>query len=322
MMPTRIEGHAENWLPALLNADGCDGLQITGQGTIEGGGKVFWDAYWAARKADPKVTNLAVHRPRNLFIRDSKNVVLSGVSFRGSGFWNVHLYRCQKVTAENLDIRTPLKAPSTDGIDVDSCQTVTIRGCYISVDDDNIAKKGSKGPEADKDSESPSVTDVHIDNCTFGIGNSAITLGSEATHVKGLLIENCKIVEPSNAAKNGRAWAFLTLKLRPDTPQHYEDIQVRNIDLKFAGDLLRIRSWTQFYDLKGLPAPAQVIENVTIQNVTGSAGNFGKVDPPANASVHGLTLKDIDLKTNYGKADLKKVDGLKIDNVKLNGHDL
>ena len=43
-----------------------------------------------------------VDRPRNLFIRDSSHVVISGVSLRDSGFWNLHLYRCPNVTIQIL----------------------------------------------------------------------------------------------------------------------------------------------------------------------------------------------------------------------------
>ena len=117
------------------------------------------------------MTNLAVERPRNIFIRDSRNVRVSGILLRESGFWNLHLYRCQNVTIENVDIRTPPMSPSTDGIDLDSCQDVTVIGCYISVDDDNIAIKGTKGPLADKDKDSPANERIRIVNCTFGHGH-------------------------------------------------------------------------------------------------------------------------------------------------------
>src|SRR4051794_38586199 len=117
-MPTRIEGHTQVWRPALVNAENCDGLRITGEGTIQGGGKPYWDAFLNARRADSKTKNLDIDRPRNLFIRNSNDVLVSGVSLRESGFWNIHLYRCQNATIENVDIRTPSGAPSTDGIDI------------------------------------------------------------------------------------------------------------------------------------------------------------------------------------------------------------
>src|SRR4051812_9636120 len=79
-MTTRVEGHTQVWRPALVNADRCDHLRITGEGTIQGGGKPFWDAFLTRIKADKKTKNLDVERPRNLFIRDSNDVTVSGVA--------------------------------------------------------------------------------------------------------------------------------------------------------------------------------------------------------------------------------------------------
>jgi alpha-L-rhamnosidase len=318
-MPTRIEGHTQIWRPALVNADKCDGLRITGGGTIQGGGKPYWDAFWSRYKADKKTKNLDVDRPRNVFIRDSSGVVVSGVSLRESGFWNLHLYRCQNATIENVDIRTPPGAPSTDGIDVDSCQDITIRGCYISVDDDNIAIKGSKGPLADKDEQSPAVERIHITGCTFAHGHGAVTLGSEACHVKGVLVEDCKVEPDPGSANAAHRTILVRLKLRPDTPQHYEDLHFRNITLSGRADLISIAPWTQYFDLRGQPEPSQLVENVTIENVTGAAGGFGQIAGPRKAIIRNITLKDIDLRLENPKVKIEKVDDLKVENVKING---
>jgi alpha-L-rhamnosidase len=311
-MPTRIEGHTQVWRPAIINASGCDHLRITGSGTIQGGGQPYWDAYRAAVKANPKTKNLDVDRPRNMFIEDSKDVLISGISLRDSGFWNIHLYRCMDVTVEGVDIRAGGHSPSTDGIDVDSCQDVTIRGCYISVNDDDIALKGTKGPLADKDTGSPAVEHIRVSDCTFGHGGGILTLGSEATHVRDVIVENCKI-------EGTESNHVLTIKLRPDTPQHYEDIHVRNIVDDAPGTLINLAPWTQYFDLDGHAPPSQLVENVSISNVTGSTTGFGRIDGPANSVVRDITLKDIDLKVTKPGAVIKNVQGLKVDDVKING---
>ena len=76
-----------------------------------------------------------------------------------------------------------VKCPSTDGTDVDSCQNVTIRGCTYRVDDDCVCLKGSKGPFALDDKDSPPVEHIRVENCTFERGHGVVTLGSEATIV-------------------------------------------------------------------------------------------------------------------------------------------
>jgi polygalacturonase len=49
---TRIEGHFEDkFNPALINANGCDGLRISGEGTFDGAGRPVWDQFWKLRNA-------------------------------------------------------------------------------------------------------------------------------------------------------------------------------------------------------------------------------------------------------------------------------
>jgi polygalacturonase len=314
-MPTRIEGHFQVWRPAIINASGCDGLQITGSGTLQGGGQPYWDAFRAARKANNKTKNLDVDRPRNMFIEYSKNVLISGISLRDSGFWNIHLYDCQNVTVEGVDIRAGSKSPSTDGIDVDSCQYVTIHKCYIADNDDEIALKGTKGPLADQDKGSPAVEHIRISDCTFGHGGGIISLGSEATDVRDVIAENCKIVGPESNH-------VLTVKLRPDTPQHYSDIHLRNIVDDAPGTMINLAPWTQYFDLEGHAPPSQLVENVSIVNVTGTTTGFGKIDGPANSVVRDLTLKDINLTVTKPGAVIQNVQGLKVENVMINGQPL
>ena len=314
-MPTRIEGHTQVWRPALLNASGCDNLQITGSGTIQGGGKPYWDAFWNARHVNRETKNLNVDRPRNLFIQDSTGVLVSGISLRDSGFWNIHLYRCRQVRIEKVDIRAPRHSPSTDGINVDSCQDVEIHGCHISVDDDNIALKGTKGPLADQDAHSPAVERIHISDCTFGLGNGILTLGSEACHVRDVLVENCRIEGPDTNR-------VLTLKLRPDTPQHYEDIHVRNVVIDCPGDIVSIAPWTQYFDLAGHEPPSQTVENVSISNVTGTTTSFGHIEGPAKSVIRNVTLENIDVKLKKTEVVIRNVEHLKINNVTINGQAL
>ena len=313
-LPTRIEGHTQVWRPALLNAIKCDRLQITGEGTLQGGGKPFWDAFWTRYGADKTTKNLDVDRPRNMFIQDSNDVTISGISLRDSGFWNLHIYRCQRMLIDKLDIRTPPHSPSTDGIDVDSCQYVTIRGCYISVDDDDIAMKGTKGPRADQDQDSPAVEHIRISDCTFALGHGVVTLGSEACQVRDVVVENCTVVDPG-----GRPNALVRFKLRPDTPQHYEDIHFRNITMNNTGVVVSIEPWTQYFDLKGQPPPVQRVENITISNITGSTSSFGKIAGPPGSILRNITLENINLKVRSPAVTFKNVEALQVKNVIVNG---
>ncbi len=342
-MQTRIEGHFEPWRMALVNATEMEHVRIGGKGVIDGNGITFWAQFWQRRRENPKCTNLEVERPRLMFIDRCKDVRIEGISLRYSGFWNLHLYRCSDVIIEGLSITAPTRhtshrnymtaeilkgmrkddfvrnqplkdnilGPSTDGIDIDSSQRVTVRKCYISVNDDNIALKGSKGPIADQDKDSPPVEDVLVEDCEFGDGNGMITCGSEATLVRNVTVRNCRITGDAT---------MLTLKLRPDTPQHYENILIDGIRLEGGkGRMLNVAPWTQFFDLKGHAPPSRTVSNITIRNVTGSFYTLGSLGGNPGDTLRDITLENIDLTLEDAVFKPKDVKNLVAKNVVLNG---
>lgn len=312
-MKTRIEGQFPEWLPALINADKVDNLRVTGSGIFDGNGKPFWEDFWAKRKENPKTTNLDVERPRLMFIQNSKNVKISGVTFKDSGFWNLHIYNCRKVLIENasFEVQDGLRAPSSDAIDVDSSQNVIVRNCRFRVDDDAIALKGTKGPFAMDDKLSPPVENIRVTNCTFERGHGVLTLGSEGTIIRNVIIEKSKVTGPI---------PLVRFKLRPDTQQLYENIHFRNITLDSTGAIFEIRPWRQFFDLKGQPPPNSIVRNITISNIKGTFGSFGEIQGNAGqTTIDGISLKNVDVQVKDDKLKVVDVKNLKAKNVKVNG---
>jgi polygalacturonase len=310
---TRIEGHFEPWLPALINADGIDNLRITGSGTFDGNGVPFWEDFWARRKENPKTTNVDVERPRLMFIQNSTKVKISGVTFKDSGFWNLHIYNCQKVLVENVrfEVQDGLRAPSSDGIDIDSSQNVTVRGCHFRVDDDGVCLKGSKGPFALDDKKSKPVEHIRIANCMFERSHGVLTLGSEATIIRDVIIEKSKVI--------GQI-PLVRFKLRPDTPQLYEDIHFRDITLDSTGAMFEIRPWKQFFDLRGQPPPNSIVRNITISNIKGTFGSFGEIQGnTGQTTIDGISIKNVDVQIKDEKLKVVGVKNLSMKNVKVNG---
>jgi len=318
---TRIEGHFEKkFTPALINAEGCDGLQLTGAGTLDGNGRPLWDQFWKLRhtSGDKKnFNNLSVPRARLCLIENSKDVAVRQITFKDSQFWNLHLYHDQKVLVEGVRFQVPdnyKQAPSTDGIDVDSCQDVAIKGCYFSVTDDCIALKGSKGTDAIDDKNSPPVEHVRVSDCTFRRGDAAVTCGSEATIVRDLVVDNCRITGAMNV---------LRLKLRSDTPQRYEDLHLGGLTLDNAGGtLVNIAPWTQYTDLKGeaVPPPTSTVRTITISNVKGRYGKVGTIQGnQGQTKISDIALKNIDVQFKDEKFKSSGVTDLTMKNVSVNG---
>ncbi|MGH9574198.1 MAG: glycoside hydrolase family 28 protein [Candidatus Acidiferrales bacterium] len=316
---TRIEGHfEEKFNPALINAKGCDGFHIGGEGTLDGAGRPIWDLFWKLRAAalNPgNFPNIGVPRARMALIESSRGVTVEGITFKDSQFWNLHLYKCQDVFVRQVRFEVPddyRQAPSTDGIDVDSCQKVTVDGCYFSVTDDCIAVKGSKGPHAMEDTDSPPVEHIRVQNCTYKRGGGVLTLGSEATIVRDAIVENCKVIGNVGVA---------VLKLRTDTPQHYEDISFRNITLDSSGGaIVSVRPWSQYANLQGEAPPKSVVHNLTMVGIKGRFGSFGTIRPnPGQTAISDITFKNFDVTLERDKLDVSGVSNLKFDHVVVNG---
>ncbi|WP_246154722.1 rhamnogalacturonidase [Sphingobacterium allocomposti] len=262
LLTTRMEGQTVKYFAALVNADKVDGFTVSGSGTLDGNGLRYWKSFWLRRGFNPNCTNMDEMRPRILYVSNSKDVQVSGIRMKNSPFWTSHYYRCERVKLIGLHITAPekpVKAPSSDAIDLDACHQVLIKDCYLSVNDDAIALKGGKGPNADKDPDNGANYNIIIENSTFGFCHSALTCGSESIHSYNVIFRNNTL---------DRAKKLLQLKMRPDTPQEYEHILIENVKGN-AGSLLFIKPWTQFFDLKGeKDIKLSYARHIVLRNVT------------------------------------------------------
>lgn len=316
---TRIEGHfEEKFNPALINASHCDGLRISGEGTLDGAGRPIWDEFWKLRRESPdprNFPNIGIPRARLALIEKSRGVTIEGITFKDSQFWNLHLYDNDGVLVRKTRFEVPddyRQAPSTDGIDIDSCRNVTVDGCYFSVTDDCIAAKGSKGPNAMQDKSSPPVEHIRVRNCVYKRGGGVLTVGSEATIVRDIVVENCRIIG------NVRV---VTLKLRADTPQHYENITFRNITSEAtAGAILSVQPWSQYANLQGQAPPHSVVRNLSLIGINGRFAAFGVIRPnPGQTEISDVLLKDFNVELQRDKLAASGVKDLKFENVIVNG---
>lgn len=150
-MQTRAAGIEMEWMGALLNAIDCENLVISGKGTLDGQGEIWWEKFWGkdrkggmckeyAEKGLRWAADYDCVRPRLLQLRNCKNVICRDFHLTRSGFWNFHVCYCQDVHISGVRI-TNAQGPSTDGIDIDSSRNVLVEKCDISCNDDNIVIK-------------------------------------------------------------------------------------------------------------------------------------------------------------------------------------
>lgn len=317
LIPSRMEGRSLNYYAAVINAKDADGFKIQGKGTINGNGLKYWKMFWAYRdslkKLGKEATNLDAHRPRLIFIWNCNGVEITDVKLKNSGFWTTHLYKCNDVTIQRVDIRAPYKpvpAPSSDGIDLDVCKNVVIKDCFISVNDDAVCIKGGKGPWADTLPENGIVENVLIENCSFGDSHGALTLGSECIHAKNITMRNCLF--SSNTP-------VLRLKRRPDTPQIYEDIHIEGVK-GTAGTLLTIFLWNQFYNMEGRTTPTPgIIKNISFKDVDLECKSMAELKAMDTDTIENISFTNVKIKSEKDSFETKYSKVIKLDNVFING---
>lgn len=297
IIKTRIEGESCLYYAALINASHADGFTIYGEGTIDGNGLHAWKCFWQRRSWNPDCTNKDEQRARLLYIAHSDNVTIYGIHMKDSQFWTCHIYKCTHTAIYDCTIsspRTPVKAPSTDAIDIDACSDVHIKGCHINVNDDAVALKGGKGINAKADSDNGLNERIIIEDCIYDFCHGCLTCGSEAIHNRNIIMRNILI-------NNG--YNLLWLKMRPDTPQLYEHILIKNVTGKVSS-FININPWTQFSNIKnevslknGSDKKPHIllsyINNITMQDCTCECDAYYNVkEDPSQYLINNIQLID------------------------------
>ncbi|MBC6612816.1 glycoside hydrolase family 28 protein [Hymenobacter sp. BT507] len=251
-MPSRIAGVEMVWPAALINILDQQNVAITGQGTVDGQGKPFWDKYWAMRKEyDAKglrwIIDYDAKRPRTLLVSNSSNVTLKGITLQRAGFWTVHILYSNHVTADGLVVRNNIggHGPSTDGIDIDSSSHVLVQNCDIDCNDDNFCLKAGRdwdGLRVNRPTEY-----VVIRDCVAGAGDGLVTCGSETSGgIRHVLARNLS----AKGTKYG-----IRLKSATNRGGVVEDIIVEDITMDAVRvPIIMTMNWNPAYSYSSLPA--------------------------------------------------------------------
>lgn len=140
--------------------------------------------------------------------------------------------------------------------------------------------------------------------------HGCLTLGSESVYDRNIILRNIKV------DKSDRV---LWLKMRPDTPQHYEFITVENIT-GTTGSALVIRPWTQFYKKdERKDMPLSQCNNITLRNIRMECKNFFNVGESDNYRLTDFTFENINVYDRVNAFDKNIIENTKIRNMMING---
>jgi len=257
-LPTRVAGLELTWPAALINVYKQTNATITGDGTIDGDGKIFWDSYWALRKIDePKglrwASDYDAKRPRLITVFDSSNVHLGGgLQLRRSGFWTMHICYSHDVVVDGVTIRNNIdelgkagRGPSTDGIDIDSSTHIDVSHADIAVNDDALCLKA--GRDSDGLRVNRPTTDVKIHDSIIRDGAAGITFGSETSG-------GFRNIEAWNIVAEGHVPVGILFKSAHTRGGFADDIKLHDMTFDAVTAVLRITmNWNPSYSYATIP---------------------------------------------------------------------
>jgi polygalacturonase len=200
--------------------------------------------------------------------------------------------------------------PSTDAIDLDVCKNVLIHGCYMHVNDDAVVLKGGKGTWADKNPDNGPCSNIIIEDCTYGKVHGCLTLGSESLDDHNVILRRIDVKAASRV---------LWLKMRPDTPQHYEYVSVEDIKGQ-CGSFLVVRPWTQFFkpeDRKDMPLSQ--CNNIYIRNIDMKCKNFFDVGTSDKYRLVDFSFENVNVTDEKDAFDKTIIENTTVKNVTING---
>lgn len=278
----------------LLVADGLHDIAITGEGTIDGNGKLWWSEFAKVKgKAEEKT---APHRPFMIVLTKCDRVLIQGVTLANSPMFHLVPGQCNSVTIDGITITAPENASNTDAIDP-SGWNYLIKNCTFDTGDDCIAIKATK-PEGDR----VSCEDFLVENCTFKHGHGMSIGGQTPGGLKRLTVRD-------NTFENTEAG--IRMKAPRGNGGPVEDCLYENLTMKNVKYPIYI---TSYYPERTAPkekasddpakpvtATTPIWKKITIRNVTSTdSPQAGRMIGLAEMPISDVLLENVKITADKG----------------------
>jgi polygalacturonase len=322
---SRWEGTEEMYTASLVNAEGVTGLEISGEGTIDGSGEEWVQnnpfrrpaaapggaaaggaapaaGAAATTQAAPAPTQAAAAppmpaaqrrgRPRLIGIQNSKDVRVAGLYLHNQAIWCLFVLYSQNVEIDGVTVAAEHNIPSSDGMDIDSSKHVHINHVYIEDGDDCISIKSGK--DADGLRVNRPSDDILIENSHFAYGQGGVAMGSETSGgIRNVTTLNC-VFDSGN-------WAPIRFKSQPSRGGVVENITYKDIVLHGTRQAFEMNmEWrmvgTRLPDSNPLP----VMRNIKIVNVSGDVMSVGNIHGLPGSPIQGITFESCKITADRG----------------------
>lgn len=263
----------------LISGRDLHDVAITGKGTIDGNGALWWA--WSERAArNKKATepNRIVYRRMHMVVLDHvERLLVADVTLQNSSMFHLVPRQITDLTIERVKVLAPYdgSAPNTDAIDPGSCTNVWIHHCEIDTGDDDIVIKSGGN-------------NILIEDCTIKHGHG-LSVGSETNGgLRNMLVRRCTMDGTDNGIRIksmvGRGGLVENIR--------YSDIKMINVKETIVFDLAYVDN--NYPDYKGDPAKTPSIKNILIENVTSEKSkNAGRIVGLPQSKIANVTLRNV-----------------------------
>jgi polygalacturonase len=148
---------------SLIFAEGCADISITGEGTIDGRG---------AQRSFPgaETSHATPGRPFLIRVLDCQRVHVAGITLLNAACWMQNYLNCDELLIENITVSNQANF-NNDGVDIDGCRKVIVRGCLINSEDDGLCFKGASQRPMDQ---------VLVENCRVYSTSNGVKFGTDS----------------------------------------------------------------------------------------------------------------------------------------------
>lgn len=306
---SRFEGiECMNYAPPIYAFE-AENVALTGPGTIDG--QASWKNWWnwinredeaintGRNQAQQRLAEMAEQgipaeqrimgegaylRPSFVQFYRCRNVLIDGLTVKGSPMWIIHPVLCSNVTVRGLVINS--LGPNNDGCNPESCRDVLIERCDFTAGDDCIAIKSGRNHDG-RNIGVPS-EDIVVRNCRMRDGHGGVSLGSEASGgIRNIYIRDCRM---------GGSDLLRALRLKSNSWRggYIENILFRDVEVDSVGE--------------------GVLEISLLYGEPRKKGQKGNLLP---RRVGGVTMRNVHSKGSLYALDINSYPELPVDNVRV-----
>lgn len=273
---------------SLIYAENAENIGIRGKGEIDfqGGQSNF-----PGRETIGPMPG----RPFGIRVFQCNNISVKDITLRNAAAWMQNYVYCNRLIFDGMKVISGTNV-NNDGLDIDGCDGVIVRDCYIHSEDDAMCFKGASGKPTQN---------ILVENSTFETTCNPFKIGTDTQgSFKNIIGRNLVLGGIPKDKKSLRGHQASTgITLATVDGGNVENIYMTDITIYRARCPIFIRIGSRGRVIDGWDKPpVGHLKNILIENVTGSnnhrQGSF--ISGIADKKVSNVIIRNYDVKMEGG----------------------